>query len=191
MTPPFAPSYYDEAELRTFGFHSVGDNVRVARSCTIIGIPNVSFGNNVRIDGGVVITAATARVEIGSHVHIGGNGFLLGAGGISIGDFCTTSQGVKLYSGSDDYTGEYMTNPTVPAEFTNVRLGRIVLKPHVIVGSTTVVLPGCLIGEGCAIGALSLVKSSLAPWGIYAGAPVRRLKARSKRLLESADKLKA
>lgn len=181
---PFAPEYFTEHELRPMGFKSVGTNVRVAKSCTIIGLANISFGNNVRIDGGVVITAATAPVEIGSYVHIGGYGFLLGAGGIVIADFCTTSQGVKLYSGSDDYSGETMTNPTVPDVLKKIEIGKIELERHVIVGSTSVVLPGCRLGEGVAVGALSLVNKPLAPWGIYAGTPARRIRERSKNLLK-------
>jgi len=45
------------------------------------------------------------------------------------------------------------------------------------------VLPGCDIGEGTTVGALSLVKASLAEWGIYAGVPARRLRDRSRDLL--------
>lgn len=181
---PFAPAYFKEQELRAFGFKAVGTNVRIEKSCTIVGLSNISIGNNVRIDRGVVITAAAAPVEIGSYVHIAGYGFLLGAGGITIGDYCTTSQGVKLYSGSDDYSGETMTNPTVPASLKKLDVGRIVLERHVIVGSTSVVLPGCVLGEGVAVGALSLVNRSLDPWGIYSGVPARRRSERSRKLLE-------
>ena len=65
-----------------------------------------------------------------------------------------------------------------------MRLGR-----HVIVGSGSVVLPGVVIGDGCSVGALSLVTKSLPEWGVYFGAPVRRLRARSKRLLELEQRL--
>jgi galactoside O-acetyltransferase len=181
---PFAPEYFTENELRTFGFNAVGTNVRIAKSCTILGLANISLGNNVRIDGGAVITATAAPVEIGSYVHIGGHCFLFGAGGISIGDFCTTSQGVKLYSGSDDYSGETLTNPTVPASLKKLEIGKIVLARHVIVGSTSVVLPGCELGEGVAVGALSLVTASLPAWGIYAGNPAKKIRDRSKKLLD-------
>lgn len=186
---PFDPGYYTEAELKGFGFRAVGTNVRVAKNCTIVGIANVAFGSNVRIDGNVVITAPSEPVEIGSHVHIGGGSFLLGAGGISIGDYCTTSQGVKLYSTSDDYSGAFMTNPTVPTPLTDVTTARVVLEQHVIIGSTSVVLPGCVLGEGASVGALSLVKDSLAPWGIYAGVPARLIKPRSRELLRLVGRL--
>src|SRR5712692_5867974 len=58
-----------------------------------------------------------------------------------------------------------------------------------VVGAGSIVLPGCNIAEGTTVGALSLVKSSLAPWGIYAGVPVRRLRDRSRALLELERRL--
>jgi galactoside O-acetyltransferase len=186
---PFAPAYYGEDDLRRFGFRSVGHDVRIAKNCTIIGIPNISFGSYVRIDGHTVITAVSNSVEIGSYIHVGGDCYLLGAGGISIHDFSTCSHGVKLYSGSDDYSGNHMTNPTVPAEYTNVSIGRIVLKKHVVVGSGSVILPGAIIGEGTAVGALSLVKSSLDDWSVYGGIPARWLKERSRELLKYEKQL--
>jgi galactoside O-acetyltransferase len=54
----------------------------------------------------------------------------------------------------------------------------------VLIGSGSVVLPGVTIGEGSAVGALSLVSMSLDEWGVYFGSPAKRIKARSKNLLE-------
>lgn len=45
-------------------------------------------------------------------------------------------------------------------------------------------LPGAVIPEGTAIGAMSLVKGALRPWGIYAGIPCKWVKERRKDLLE-------
>jgi galactoside O-acetyltransferase len=82
-----------------------------------------------------------------------------------------------------------MTNPTLPKHVTNVKIAKVVLENHVIVGSTSVVLPGCVLGEGVAVGALSLVTASLAPWGIYAGTPAKLIKPRSKTLLKLVEKI--
>lgn len=54
-----------------------------------------------------------------------------------------------------------MTNPMVPVEFTNVTHADVNIGRHVIIGSGSVVLPGVTIGEGAAVGALSLVKKGL------------------------------
>ena len=46
------------------------------------------------------------------------------------------------------------------------------------------VLQGMKIGNGSSVGALSLVAKSLEEWGVYFGAPAKRIKARKKDFLE-------
>jgi carbonic anhydrase/acetyltransferase-like protein (isoleucine patch superfamily) len=53
-----------------------------------------------------------------------------------------------------------------------------------VVGAGSVILPGCSIGEGTTVGALSLVNRKLDPWMIYAGAPARPLRERRRELLQ-------
>lgn len=181
----FDSGYYSETELRGLGFRALGKNVRIAANNTIVGLENISIGNNVRIDGYCTLLAAgEGGLEIGSHVHIGGYCYLSAGDGIRLEDFSGISQGVRIYSSTDDYGGRHLTNPTVPEKYTGVTRGRVVLGRHVIIGSGSVILPGVNIGEGSAVGALSLVMKSLEPWGLYFGCPAKRLKGRSKQLLE-------
>jgi acetyltransferase-like isoleucine patch superfamily enzyme len=112
-------------------------------------------------------------VELGSYIHIGGGCFLSARGGISMGDFSGLSQNVSIYSATDDYLGHRMTNPTVPEHLTGVTVAPVAIGRHVILGSGAVVLPGVTLGEGAAVGALSLVNRSLDEWGVYAGSPAR------------------
>lgn len=182
---PFDPGYYAEDDLREFGFRSVGSNVRIAKNNTIIGLENISIGDNVRIDGGCALIApAGGLLEVGSYIHIGGWCYLSAGDGIRLEDFSGLSQGVRIYTRSDDYSGMYMTNPMVPERYTGVSRGPVSLGRHVIVGSGSVIMPNVTLGEGVSIGALSLVRKDLEAWGVYAGNPLKRLKARSKRLLE-------
>jgi galactoside O-acetyltransferase len=44
-----------------------------------------------------------------------------------------------------------------------------------------------VIGEGVAIGALSLVRGGLEAWGIYAGVPASRMRERSRGLLQQEE----
>lgn len=166
------------------GFAHVGENVLVARNCTIVGLENISIGDNVRIDGTTTIVATHGHCRVGRNVHVASGCHLACGGGVDLGDFSGLSQGVKLYSTTDDYSGSAMTIPTVPAEFTNVSVAPIAMGRHVIIGSNSVVLPGVELGEGVAIGALSLVTRSQDPWTICAGTPARRIRARSQTLLE-------
>lgn len=180
---PFANHYYESVELRRFGFKHVGDNVRIASNSTIIGLENISLGNNIRIDGNVVISALEGSLKVGNHVHIGTACFVSCAGGVEISDFAGLSQGVRIYSSSDDYSGRWLTNPTVPSAYLNVRVAPVVIDKHVVIGSASVILPGVTIGEGSAVGAMSLVTTSLEAWGIYFGSPVTRISNRSRRIL--------
>jgi galactoside O-acetyltransferase len=187
---PLNPGFYSSEDLREFGLAKVGLNVQVAKNITIIGPENIFLGDNIRIDGNTVINAYSGFLKIGNFVHLGGGSFLSCGGGIEFHDFSTISQGVRVYSNSDDYSGEFMTNPMVPKKYTNTVLGLVTFHEHVIVGSGTVVLPNCELSEGVAVGALSLVDKSLEPWGIYGGIPARYLKARSKSLLDKHRLLK-
>ncbi|MGY6128027.1 acyltransferase (plasmid) [Paraburkholderia strydomiana] len=191
MQSPLNPGYWTEDELRQFGSPTVGSNVRVAKNCTVVGIENMTFGHDVRIDGPTVLSAPGGHIRIGSHVHIGGMCFLAGGGGIDLEDFSGLSQAVRVYSASDDYSGEALTNPTVPRQYLNVKVAPVRLGRHVIVGSGTVILPGCTIGEGTSVGAMSLVTKDLDPWGVYFGTPAKRLKARSRKLLRLETELKS
>ena len=82
---------------------------------------------------------------------------------------------------SDDYSGQSLTNPTIPKEFLNIKKKSVNIGKHVIVGSGSVILPDVSIGEGSCIGALSLVNKSLESWNMYFGSPVknRQTKKRS------------
>lgn len=184
------PGYYDEHQLREIGFKNVGENVRVAKNCTVIGVQNISLGNNVRIDGYCTITAPDAGwVKVGSFVHIGGYCLLIGGSGIEMNDYSGLSQGVKVYSRSDDYSGDHMTNPTVPEKYTCVKDGLVSIGRHVIVGAGSVILPGVAIGEGSAIGAQSLVRKNVDAWGIFSGSPIKRLTSRSRKLIKLEEEM--
>ena len=190
MNNPLNPGYFTEDDLSGLGMTSVGSNVRIARNCTVISIENIRIGNKVRIDGPTVLSASGGHIDIGSHVHIGGMCFLAGGGGIVMEEFSGLSQGVRIYSTSDDYSGAALTNPTVPRRYLNVKVAPVHLGRHVIIGSGSVILPGCTLGEGVSVGAMSLVTKTLKPWGVYFGSPARRVKRRSKALLRLEDELR-
>jgi galactoside O-acetyltransferase len=184
-TNPFNPGYYTEDDLKNAGFKALGKNVRIAKNNTIIGLENIVIGDNVRIDGYcAIITAGDGWLNIGSYIHIGGCCYLSAGDGIRMEDFSGLSQGVRIYSRTDDYSGKHLTNPTVPERYTGITRGTVVLGRHVIIGSGSVILPKVTIGDGSSVGALSLVTKDLDPWGVYFGCPAKRLKSRSKRLLE-------
>jgi galactoside O-acetyltransferase len=189
MNNPFTVGYYESDELKTMGFKAIGANVRIAKNVVIIGLENIEIASNVRIDAFCVLSAFSGEIKIGNYVHVGCHSFINGNGGVTLGDFSGLSQGCRLYSTSDDYSGDYLTNPTVPSEFLNIKSAPITIEAHVILGSGTTVFPGVKIGLGSATGAMSLVNRSLPEWGIYGGIPAQFIKDRSQKVLSLADEL--
>ena len=64
----------------------------------------------------------------------------------------------------------------------------VVVGRHVIIGSGSVILPGVTLGDGVAIGALSLVSKDCDPFGVYRGN--RRIGERKNDLLQLEEQLK-
>lgn len=171
-------------QLKNIGFKSIGSNIYISDKVSIYGAQNISIGNNVRIDDFVVLSAGNDGIELGSYIHIAVFSSLIGAGKIILEDYCNISSRVSIYSSSDDYSGNFMSNPMIPNLFTNVNKAPVTLCKHVIVGCGSVILPGVKLSEGCAIGALSLVNKSIEKWGIYAGTPATKIKDRSNKCLK-------
>lgn len=181
-------TYYGEEELKKLGLKKYGVNVKISRHAVIYNPKELEIGNDVRIDDFTIISG---RVVLGDYIHIAQCcGLYGGSSGIFMKDYSGLSSHVVIYATSNDYSGQFMTNPTVPEKYTTGINKPVYLKKHVIVGCMSVILPGVTIGEGCAIGAMSLIKKDLDEWGIYAGAPVQRLKDRKKCLLDLENKLK-
>ncbi|MDP4299857.1 acyltransferase [Leptothrix discophora] len=179
----------NSTELKARGFAAVGDDVQISDKASIYGASRIRIGNHVRIDDFCVLSAGEGGIEIGNHVHIAVFCSLIGAGPIVLRDFSGLSSRVSIYSSSDDYSGEFLTNPTVPKEYTGGATGPVILDKHVIIGAGSVVLPNVHLEEGVAIGALSLVLRNCASFGIYSGNPARRISDRRRDLLELEHRL--
>lgn len=164
------------------GFCSVGDNVYISRKASIYGADKINIGSNVRIDDFCILSG---HISIGNFIHIAAYTALYGGNdGIFISDFANLSSRVSVYSVSDDYSGETMTNPMIPDEYKNVTSRPVYIERHVIIGATSVVLPGVTLGEGSAFGSFSFICSDSKPWSINAGIPAKPIKERSKEVLK-------
>ena len=178
------------SDMEEIGFASVGQNVKISQNAKFYGADRIHIGNHVRIDDFCVLSAGSGGIRIGNYVHIAVYSSLIGGGSIFLDNFSGLSSRVSIYSSNDDYSGSAMTNPTVPAEFTNVRHAAVSLGRHVIVGSGSVILPGVTLEEGVAVGALSLINRNCAAFGIYVGNPAKRIKDRQRDLLTLESKLR-
>ncbi len=173
-------AFYSKEELSKLGFKAIGENVLISDKASIYNSHKISIGSHVRIDDFCVLSAGEGGIEIGSYIHIAVYTSLIGKGKIELKDYVNLSSRVSIYSSNDDYSGEYMTNPMIPENFTNVHHEDVVLKEHVIIGSGTVILPGSKLSRGVAIGALSLVNGEVPEFQILAGVPAKFIKLRSR-----------
>lgn len=174
-------SFLSQEQTTLMGFKSLGKNVCISDKAVIYNADQIEIGDNSRIDDFCVIAG---KVSIGRNVHIAVFCNIAGGSeGVTLEDFAGLAYGCHVFSQSDDYTGRSLTNPTVPAIYKRemkkaVRIGR-----HCIVGTNSLIFPGVTLGEGCAVGAMSMVTKSTEDWAVYFGIPAKKLKDRKRDLL--------
>ena len=162
-------SFYSMEELKDMGFKSIGADLSISKKASFYGVENISIGSHVRIDDFCILSG---EISIGDYIHIAAYSALYGSdAGIQINEFANISSRVCIYAVTDDYSGESMTSPMIPDEYKNLQKAPVYIGRHAIIGSGSVILPGSEIGEGCAVGSLSLIKNALDAWWIYAGIP--------------------
>ncbi len=171
-------------ELKKIGFKKIGKHVFISSKASFYNPQAISIGDHVRIDDFCVLSAGIGEIEIGNFIHIGVYSSLIGQGKIVLEDFVNISTRVSVFSSTDDFSGEFMTNPMVDSQFTGVISKPVTLRKHVLVGSGSTILPGTILEEGVSIGAMSLVKNNCKSFTIYAGIPVKQIKPRLKNIIE-------
>ena len=139
----------------------------------------------------------STRVRIGICSHIASGCSVAGGSHhrFMLGDFSSLSSGVKIWCTSDDFVNDLVT--VIPEGAGPIKQhlieGDVTLANYTAVGANTVVMPDNRIPEGTAIGALSFVPARFAfePWSVYAGVPIRMLRARNRAAVDAqADLLK-
>lgn len=177
-------SYYNLDELKNLGLKSFGSEVYISRKVSFYGTSRISIGNNVRIDDFCVLSAGAAGIEIGNFVHIAVGTSIQGQEAIRVDDFVGISAKVSIFSSTDDYFGSYMSNPTVPEQYTNASHAEVHLCKHVLIGAGAVILPGVTMGQGSVLGALSLAREDCEEFYIHTGNPAKKIMRRGKKILQ-------
>ena len=175
-------AYHTLEKLEEMGFKFIGKNVKISDKASIYNCDQIEIGDNSRIDDFCVISG---KIKIGRNVHLAP--FCLVAGGekgITFEDFTGLAYQVQVFTQSDDYSGKTLTNPTIPTKYKTEIKKEITLGRHSIVGASSIIMPGVVLAEGTSVGAMSLIRKSTKPWGIYLGNPAKRIKDRKKDLLE-------
>ena len=170
----------------------LGKNVVIGEFVKIIHPEQIEIDDFSRIDDFSILVGGKG-IKIGKFVHIGSYSSVIGGGEFTMEDFSGLAAGVRIITGSDDYSGKCLTNPTTPIKYrTHASTGFVHIKKHAVLATNVIVYPNVTIGEGTAVGAASVVNLDLDPWGIYMGYPARKIQRRaSERILEMEKELMA
>jgi acetyltransferase-like isoleucine patch superfamily enzyme len=106
------------------------------------------------------------EVVVGKNTWIGPFTIIDGSGGLEIGDNCTISSGVHIYT--HDNVAQTLTGGKAPIEREKVVIGNCTY-----IGPNTIIRKGLSIGNFCIIGVGSFVNDHLPSHSIAVGSPAR------------------
>ncbi|TFZ63334.1 putative colanic acid biosynthesis acetyltransferase [Hymenobacter sp. UV11] len=125
-------------------------------------------GQGVHVYPGVKIWAPW-NLELSDECGIASGATLYSQGKICIGRRAVISQGVHLVTGTHDYS-----QPGFPLVTAPISIGN-----QVWIAAEAFVHPGITIGEGCVIGARSVVTKDMPKWMVCTGHPCVPIKPRT------------
>lgn len=106
------------------------------------------------------------KVVVGSNCWIGPHTIIDGSGSLCIGDNCTISAGVHIYT--HDNVKSTLSSGLMPIERDSVKIGNnVYIAPNVVISK------GVVIGDFCVIGAMAFINSSVPSNSIVVGQPGR------------------
>ena len=178
----FVAQMMSEDELKALGLRHVGKNVKIDRSVRIFYPHKVIIENDTRIDC-MSIISCSGIVHIGPFSHFSIGTKIMGAGNFRSAAYVGVSSNVTFMTSSEDYSGEALATCMVPKEFRKNEVGDINLEDHVVCGPNSIILPHVTLGQGSAVGALSLIAHSVPPFIVVSGNPPRKVGLRKKDIL--------
>lgn len=152
----------------------IGENTHIAAHATIWADgKKILIGDNCRIEPYAYLRLWGGNIVLGNHVSINPFTVVYGHGGVTIGDctriatHCVIIPANHLYADRD-----------TPIYQQGERCQGISIGRDVWIGARSVILDGVTVGDGCVIGAGSVVTRATEPFGVYVGCPARLIKKR-------------
>ena len=127
-----------------------------------------SIGPDSSFCYGVFVTGP--GISVGSNSVINRFCYLDGRGGLTIGNNVNISHYVLIQTLTHDYDSPVFQAYKDP----------VVVCDDVWVGARATILPGVTLGQGCVIGAGSVVTKNVPPFAVVVGSPARQVSTRSK-----------
>jgi hypothetical protein len=73
-------------------------------------------------------TVGAAWISDHQHAHIGDSVFIAAKAGFE--NFANIAHGARIYTINDDYSGEHLMGPTIPAELLSLSPGDVFMQEH-------------------------------------------------------------
>ena len=127
----------------------------------------ISSGKKMRIASGVVFSTPE-NISCGDGFRVNPQVYIIGKGGIEIGNNVIVSAGAKILSSSLD-----LSDGRIKRKHTHKK---ITIGNNVWIGAGAIVLPGVTIGDNVVVAAGTVVSKDLPGNFIYAGVPARVLR---------------
>ena len=159
-------------------FISLGDNVTICDDVTLIarGEGGITIGNNVCINDRVYLDTERpddGYIQVEHDVYIGTGTTLFGHRGLEIGDHCLLAQNITLTPDSHIYDDPKRNIIEQGGHCEKVTIGR-----DTYIGMRCTIMYSGNIGEGCIIGAGSVVVKPIPDYSVAVGCPAKVIKSR-------------
>ncbi|MBW3491682.1 DapH/DapD/GlmU-related protein [Bacillus sp. FDAARGOS_1420] len=139
----------------------------------------LKIGNNVKIGSHSIVACSGSLKNLGKGLIIGDDSgigdfsFFGAAGGIKIGSNVIMGQNVRFHSENHNFD-----RIDIPIKEQGVTNKGIAVGNDCWIGSGAVFLDGVEVGEGCVIGANTLVNKNIPAYSVAVGNPVKIVKSR-------------
>ena len=133
----------------------------------------IRIGDQGWIEKGAVLWAFDGSIRTGANVFLGPYVTIYGHGGVEIGDQTLVSMHATILSSNHTVPGREKVIRAQPDILLPTKIGR-----DVWIGANAVILGGVTIGDGCVIGAGSVVTKDLPAYSVAFGAPARVVRSR-------------
>lgn len=126
---------------------------------------SLGFGKNSSI---YLNSYVYGNVKVGKNTWIGPFTILDGTGGLEIGDNCSISSGVQIYSHNS-------VKWAVSKGKEKYEKKSVKIENYCFIGPNSVIKNGVSIGKHSIVGALSFVNKDIEPFSIVAGNPAKKI----------------
>jgi acetyltransferase-like isoleucine patch superfamily enzyme len=165
----------------------VGKGALIRKGCQLEGdcLENIEIGSECSIDYNCVLGCRTRlikdgkkkkpMIKIGNRCYLGQYNHITAVDKIIIGDNLLTGRFVLITDNSHGGMN-YDELQIHPSQRNVISKGEVIIGNNVWIGDKSSIMPGVHIGDGCIIGANSVVTHDIPAYSLAAGIPARVIK---------------